>query len=69
MTRYLIQYEDYDIVIWWARFGPCQRSAPLLDDLRHSTDRSQTNYWWLESKLYECGIIGDETKRHKVSHR
>jgi hypothetical protein len=41
----------------------------LLDDLRHSTDRSQTNYWWLESKLYECGIIGDETKRHKVSHR
>ncbi|KAG7558286.1 hypothetical protein FFLO_02756 [Filobasidium floriforme] len=27
---------------------------------------SQTNYWWLESKLYECGIIGDETKRHKL---
>ena len=23
-------------------------------------------YRWLESKLYECGIIGDETKRHKV---
>lgn len=29
--------------------------------------RSQTSWMWLESKLIELGMVGDESKKYKIS--